>query len=234
MPIAIFRDRGGAAEIIGLECPQNLSPNELPTLPLFLRFDNVRIWSDHADLPIEEKCESIENHLLPLKLALCESNVVEFFACISQSERTHHSKLLEYIRNRFLPNFNSSRSYKFQFWFDSDVNSDTDVIASILEMDEIKHCSNVEIKTIFGEQKRLPVDEILNWLERSSDVAKNSLRSQRERFLEIYCHDQLPYNKIQNAREMLERLARVYFIYFMLWNGRLSLIFLILIFKFPA
>ena len=233
MFITIFRDRDGAAEVIGLACPQKLSPNELPTIPPFFRFDNVKvsIWCNHADQPIEEKCKFIERLLLPLKLALYDSNVVEFIATISGRDRRYfsdHSKLLDFIRNRFLPICNLSRRYEFEIWFYSDANSDTNVIASILEMDEIKHCSNVKIGIIYGEQMQLPVEEISNWLKPSDD----SFRNPRERFLEIYCHDR--GHSIQNAREMLEHLASVGFTLFILWHGRLSLIFLILIFKFSA
>ena len=164
---------------------------------------------------IEEKRELIEKQLLPLKLALNDSNIVELVAYISQNDGNHfsdHSKLLDFIQNRFLPICNSSRGYKFDICFFSDKNSATNVIASILEMDEIKHCSNVEIEIIFGEQKRLPVDEISNWLEPSPDVAKNNHQNQKERLLEIcfYCP-----TFIQNARQMLEHLEKVYFIHFM-------------------
>ena len=177
MFISIFRVHDGAAEIIGLEYRKKLSLNELPTIPPFFRFNKVNVtsWCNFVDQPIEEKCKSIENQLLPLKLALCDSNVVDLMATISQSNRCYfndNSKLNDYIRNRFLPICNSSRCYKFEIWFYSDRNSDKNVIASILEMDEIKHCSNVEIRIIYGEQKRLPVEEISNWLERYAVVTK--------------------------------------------------------------
>ena len=158
---------------------------------------------------IEEKCELIESQLLPLKLALNDSNMVEFVACISQNDRTNFS---DYIWNQFLPICNSSRRYKFQIWFYSDANSDTNVISSILERDEIKHCSNIEIEIIGREQKRLPVEEISNWLELSADVNKNNLQNPKERFLKIFYYG--IYGLIQNAREMIEHLAKVYFIYF--------------------
>ena len=153
---------------------------------------------------IEEKCELIESQLLPLKLALNDSNMVEFVACISQNDRTNFS---DYIWNQFLPICNSSRRYKFQIWFYSDANSDTNVISSILERDEIKHCSNIEIEIIGGEQKRLPVKEISNWLELSADVNKNNLQNASERFLKIFYYG--IYGLIQNAREMIEHLAKV-------------------------
>ena len=208
MSIAIFRERDGAAEIIGLACSQKLSPNELPTIPPFFRFDNVNvsIWYNHANPTIEEKCESIENQLLPLKLALCDSNTVELFAYTSQNDSfnfSDHSKLLDFIRNRFLPICNSSRRYEFQIWFRSNANSATNVIASILEMGEIKHCSNVEFRIIGKVQKRLPVEEISNWLETSADGAKNNHQNQKERFLEIYCQDLRHYTKFKTFGKCL-------------------------------
>ena len=81
-------------------------------------------------------------------------------------------------------------------------------------MDEIKHCSNVEIRLFYGGQKRLPIEEISNWLERSADGAKNNIQNQTERFLKIYYNYYLN-PVIKNAREMLEHLTKVYFIYFM-------------------
>ena len=183
------------------------------------RLRTVFSGADHpicrfADHPIEEKCKSIENQLLPPKLDLCDSNVVEFTATISRIDRCYfrdHSMLFDFIRNRFLPICNSARRYEFQIWFHSDANSDTNVIASILEMEEIRHCSNVKIE-IFDGQKRLPVEEILNWLERSDDGTKNNHQNQKERFLEIYyCCPAF----VQNAREMLEHLTKVYL--FILW-----------------
>ena len=218
--IAIFRNRDVEADIIGLACQQKLSPNELSTIPLFLRFYNVIVtfWCNYTDPPIETKCKFIENQLRPLKLALNDSNMVQFIANISRTDRrffSDHSMLLDFIRNRFLPIFNSSRRYKFQIWFKSDTNSDTDVIASILEMEIIKQCSNVEIGITHGEQRRLPIEEISNWLNPSDDGTNNSLRNLRERFLEI-CYYGVR-SPIQDAREMLEHLTKVYFIHLMTW-----------------
>ena len=194
-----------------------ISLNELATIPLFLRFYTVLLAYNFGAETIEEKCELIKKQLLPLKLALNDTNMVEFIACISQNNHNHfndHSKLLDFIRNRFLPICNSSRRYKFQIRFNSDANSDRNVITLILEMDEIKRCSNVEIEIIGGKQKRLPIEEISNWLERSADGAKNNIQNQTERFLKIYYNYYLN-PVIKNAREMLEHLTKVYFIYFM-------------------
>ena len=179
---------------------------------MFLRFDNVRLWYSYGDQQhIEEKCEWIESHLLALKLALFNSNMIEFSTGISKYHRNHfndHSKLLDYIRNRFLPICNSSRRYKFQICFFSDRNSDANVIASILEMDEIKHCSNVEIGIICGEQKRLPVEEISNWLEKSGYGMENTVQ---EKFLAIYFNVTFQY-----PQELIDYLKTVYFRTFVL------------------
>ena len=188
--------------------------NELATFPLFLRFDNVKVSIVYnlADQPIEERCKFIESQLLPIKFALYDSNMVEFIADIFQENRNHfsdHSKLLDYIRNRFLPICNSFRRYKFKIGFNSAANSGTDITASILQMDEIKHCLNVEIRLFDGGQKRLPVEEISNWLEPFAAGTKNTLQNQKERLLTIYHIG--PFT-IQNAREMLEHLAKVYFL----------------------
>ena len=217
MFISIFRNCDDP-EIIGLAW-QKLSPNELLTIPRFLRFDVVGICYSYGAQPIEEKCEFIENQLLPFKLALYDANVVELIATISERERgyfNNNSKLLDFIRNRFLPICNSSRRYKFQIHFFSDANSATEIIASILEMGEIKRCSNVKIVIMTGIQKRLPVEEISKWLENSTNGKKNNFQNQRERFLDIYYCDCYIPPFIQNAREMLDHLEKVYFIYFML------------------
>ena len=138
--------------------------------------------------------------------------MVEFIADIFQEDCNHfsdHSKLLDYIRNRFLPICNSFRRYKFKIGFNSAANSGTDITASILQMDEIKHCLNVEIRLFDGGQKLLPVEEISNWLEPFAAGTKNTLQNQKERLLTIYHIG--PFT-IQNAREMLEHLAKVYFL----------------------
>ena len=132
--------------------------------------------------------------------------MVEFAVGISQDDQndfSDHSKLLDYIRNQFLPICNSSRRYKFQIWFLSDTNFATEVIASILEMDEIKHCSNVEIGIICGEQKRLPIEEISNWLEKSGYGMENTVQ---EKFLAIYFNVTFQY-----PQELVDYLKTVYF-----------------------
>ena len=55
------------------------------------------------------------------------------------------------------------------------------------------------------EQKQLPVEEISNWLERSTDGIENTAQSQKERVLKIGIQG------IQNAREIVDHLKTVYF-----------------------
>ena len=189
----------------------HLSPiiNELVTFPLFLRFDQVQIWCEYGG-------KFIESQLLSLKPTLNDANMVDFFATITHNEPNQfsdHLKLLDYIRNRFLPICNLSRGYNFQILFPFYTYPNINVIASILGMDEIKQCSNVKIGIITGIQKRLPIEAISNWLEPSADVKKNNLQNQKERFLKIFNGG--IYGTIQNAREMIEHLTKVYFIYFM-------------------
>ena len=142
--------------------------------------------------------------------ALKDANKIQFYAIISKNNRSDfsdYSKLLAYIRHQFLPIFNSSRGYKFMIYSHSAENSSTNVIASILGMDEIKHCSilDLEIEIFKLEQKQLPVEEISNWLERSDDVMENTVQIRKERFLYIrFC-------SIQNGREMFEHLKAVDF-----------------------
>lgn len=135
--------------------------------------------------------------------------MIKFCAGICQNSRedfSDHSQLLDYINHRLLPICNSPRGYKFNIHFYSDENTVMNVIGSLLQMPELKCCSNLEISLNTDmEQERLPVKEISNWLEleRSVDAMENIFQNKKERFLEI------AINQIQNAHEMIEHLANV-------------------------
>lgn len=212
-----------------------MSLTGLTTFPPFLRFGNVEIWRLDGSQPIGKKCEFIESQLRPLKSALNDSNMVEFRAFINQNEvryltdvygRLHlndfhftdHLQLLQFIRTRLLSICDSSRGYKFDIilypFFHYGENSASklakNLIASLLQMDEVKLCSNVEIQIYNAEQNQLPVEaveEISNWLERPINGKGNYARNQMERSLKI-C---IPCTHIQNAREMVNHLKTVYF-----------------------
>ena len=123
------------------------------------------------------------------------------------SRSRDHTQFLEHIRTRLLPICNSSRAYKFDISLGS--RSAPDIIASLLQMPEIKCCSNVKIKF---EQKRkvhnqLPVEEISNWLERCGDGMEKAAKNKKVRYLSINMDD------IQNAHEMIDHLKMVFYKY---------------------
>ena len=137
--------------------------SDLIASPSFIRFNNVQICYWLRSQPIEEKCEMFESHLVPLKPALNDSNMIEFWARISQDYPpyfTDHSFLLNYLQNRLLGICDSSRGYKFRISFWSDENAISNVISSILQMPPMKRCSNVEIEIYgtFGLHKQFPVE----------------------------------------------------------------------------
>ena len=218
--IEIFRN---GVFIISFGREREISLSELTIIPLFLRFDNVKFCYFSGAQPIEEKYEWIEKHLLPFKSALKDTNWVEFTAGIADGNDSEHYRmyfvdhvqLLEYIHTRFLQLCTSTRGYKFDIHFFSNRNPSTNITASLLQMDEIKRCTNITIK-IYNivstaiDRMQLPIEEISNWLEYSStgDGMENIVQIQKERFLEIgFC-----LFTIQNVYEMLEHLKMVHFL----------------------
>ena len=106
---------------------------ERATPPPFVCFANARLLVKFGlvssrgykfeEKPIEDRCECIERQLLPLKPALNNSTMIEFYAEISQNDRSCFSddtQLLEYIRNTLLSICASSRGYKFDIWHSTD------------------------------------------------------------------------------------------------------------------
>lgn len=198
--------------ITGLVHEQIISFTEMTTIPPFVRLKDVELWyMKDFQQPIEEKCAFIENRLLPFQSALNDSNMIECYARIRidqyRDDFNDHLGFIEYIRNRMLPICNSSRGYKFFIIFESDVNSGTNVIASLLQMAEIKRCPNVEINLCIPWecQNQLPVEEISNWLERSADDVGNYIQNKKERFLTVKLFAS-NHHFFQNVREILDQL----------------------------
>ena len=103
--------------------------------PPFLRFDKVRIWTwragnecllDDYRQTIEGNLEFIDKQLLPLKTALNDSNMIEFYTSISPIKQLSfldglddrrnfkdHAQLLEYVEKRLLTICQSSRGFTF-------------------------------------------------------------------------------------------------------------------------
>ena len=192
-----------------------ISLTEANEVPPFLRFDIVQISYGYVWQPIKEKCELSESYLLILKPALIDSDMIEVYAGICEgdpSDFSNHLQLIEYIQNQLLSFCISPRSYKFHIYFYSDENSVPNLIASLLQMDELRLCSNIEIEIRirhqekrFGFEKQLPVEAIANWLEKYDDKMEIIDRT-KERILKIELRV-----GIQNPQEMLEHLIKVSF-----------------------
>ena len=195
-----------------------LHVNLTTELPQFLRVDSVSLlYRCCYKLPIAKKCQTVVNNLQPFKKALIDSNVVTFIGQISQIHNsfTDHLQLLTHVREELMPIFASSRCYNFNIYLlDKDYTSASTVIAgsnvisSIIQMDSIDCCSNIEIKildrTLIMGPMQLPIDPISNWLTRKRDViSKNS----KERFLRI------SINNFENALQLCDHLIKVFKIF---------------------
>ena len=184
--------------------------DDLKEFPAFLHFGEVDLhyWngSIESSESIEERCQVFGGLLPAIKGALNDSNEIFFDADIDQedqSEFNDHSTLIAYLRDEFLPICDSSHRYKFVIGFDSDQDSGSKVISSILKMPQVVRCSNVDIWLLqVYDPIELPVGEIAQWLSQKND----RIGKKEEKFLEIYS------DKIQNVLEIWEHLTEVLFI----------------------
>lgn len=152
---------------------------ELTTIPPFLRFNNVYLYYLYG--AIVKNRIVFESQLLHLKPALIDSNMIDVRADIGgYGDFNDHSQFLDHIQNRLLPSCDSSRGYKFFIRFYTDANFATNVIFSLLKMAGVNCCPNVEISIIADAEMQLPVEEISNWLERSTDGIENKVQNQKE------------------------------------------------------
>ena len=114
--------------------------------PPFLRFEEVQLNYDTGSQSISEKCSLFDDCLKTIKPALLkDSNEIRFNADISAN--TNHfnsqSSLLIYLRDILLPICNSSRRYIFEIQFDKEPT--TDFFSSMLQIPQVRSCSNVSI-----------------------------------------------------------------------------------------
>ena len=105
---------------------RHLTLTDLSGFPLFIRFDNVRLY-------YWKKCELSETYLTQLKPALKDANMIEFLTQIFKDDPTgfaDHSTFLDYLQNQLFQFqiCDSARGYKFDFW--SEANANTNVIES--------------------------------------------------------------------------------------------------------
>ena len=203
---------------------EQICRSELATFPQFLRFDRVELQCCNGTQSIRKKFELFESYLLPLKSALNDSNVITFIGTVANTNRCFcdNSSLIDYIENRFLQIFDSSRGYHFSLCFLSDgSNANKCLIATILHLTAAKRCLSVELEIIALGSKlwHLPVVEISNWLENSAAAGMevDKFRNLKERIVKIRLH-----SGIQNVHEMLDHLKKVYLylIYFQCRNKK--------------
>ena len=198
-------------DIIG-NARKQITPSELHTLPPFLRFNDVRISDNKNHRPIEQQFEFIEDCLRQLKSALDDANTITFQAAIRYDNQfTTCPQICENLRNRLLPICASARGYRFEIFSWLYKHPVMEMIISFLQMEEIKRCQNIDIDIDLlypksGNKRQLPIDAVLNWLERSTNGMKKFVnnKQQKERSLKMRMMD------IQNAREMIEHLKTVY------------------------
>ena len=184
-----------------------VSVANLTFVPPFLRFNEVKLLYKVGQKSIEEKCRSIENSLQPLKEALKDANFIRFDGGINRNDPKKfgdQSKLLVYLSEQFLKMFNLSRGYKFSICFHQEEEAAANVINSLIQMPQIRRCSNLHIILCCVPQP-LPVDAISGWLNRTIGDGMNFIcrRTPREIFLQIYAFS------IQNVVEMCDHLVEV-------------------------
>ena len=187
----------------------------LANLTEFIRFNEVRLLYSSGLQSLTTKCQLFEDYLNAIKPALKNFNKLSFVADINQADPGHfsdHSSVGIYLRDRLLPICDSSRRYEFNIYIslESDENSATEVISSILQISQVQSCSHVSIVLsieLFGKQSaRMPVEDISNWLTpKTVEGAEICDKKGENRFLLIYS------DTIPNKKEMLKHLMEVNF-----------------------
>ena len=189
----------------------SISFDDLKEFPAFLHFGEVDLhyWNDsnESSESIGERCQLFGGILPAIKGALNDSKEIFFDAGINQkgrSEFNDHSALIAYLRDEFLPICDSSRRYKFFINFETDKNSGSEVISSILKMPQVVQCSIVDILLLRNfDPIEFPVGEIAQWLNQKNDRIG---KKKEEKFLKISSYE------IRNVLEIWEHLTEVPFI----------------------
>ena len=202
---------------------KRISLENLANFPPFLRFDKVLLHYEtglHSS-SLRTKCLLIEDCLNSIKSALKDSNEIYFSASINRADPSHfsnHSSVITYLRDRLLPICDSSRRYVFSINFLSDKNSSTEAVSSILQICQVRRCSNVCFIIWWSEPTRLPAEDISNWLVPKTDEGvKICANKGKNRLLQIFS------NTIPNAQvqKMWDHLKEVNFVYKFARRGQL-------------
>ena len=182
----------------------------MTTFPPFLRFDEVQLEYDTGSQSLITKCQLFEGCLDSIKPALKDSNKICFAAKIDKDDSRHfsdHRNVVNYLRDRLLQICDSSRRYIFDIFLDLVEDSNTEFISSILQISQVRSCSNVSIE-LFGINvtARLPVEDISNWLVPKTDDGAEICGKKKQNLI-IFSH------VIPNAQEMWDHLKEVNFIW---------------------
>ena len=172
-------------------------------VPLFLRFDKVKLEYSTGSQSIAQKCESFRGYLASIKSTLYDSNITYFDFQIDeedQSQFRNHPTFIEHIRH-IMSICDLSRGYAFIFSLRTNTYAFDYLIASIIEMPETMHSSFVSIVGGLYDHTntQLLAETISNWRERH---AMN--QNQRERCLILYVLD---HSIIQGMCDYLEQVS---------------------------
>ena len=154
---------------------------------------------------IGERLEWVQMILQPFKKALTGSEF-EFLGEIDdvgdgEMYFKDSSTLLDHI-DKTLQISDRCRVYKFYIEFHINENTSTNVLATILQFDEIIRCSKIRVEFDFWyfTPTYLPIEAIGNWLNRTNA----NRQEDNERFLKLKIRDDVP-----NLGEMFEHLKKV-------------------------
>ena len=201
-----------------------LASNDLAKFP-FVHFDAINLNYESGSHLIANKCEMFVSHLKKLQ-QVGNANSICVSANISQKQAQRHKRhgdfrnhkqLLKHLRNELLPICGYCRQFEFRIGLVYDNYAVTNVITSILQMQQVNECSNVYISLVIPNQyeelpvgvgagEQLPVEAISKWLHRSQNTNGGNEfvnQSQHERVFEI------DVGKVSNVMEMCSHLKKV-------------------------
>lgn len=194
---------------------------DLSTCPGFLRFDKVALSIyELRHLFVKQLKTFVET----FKPALNHTKKIRINATIyeNQEDFYDHSQLVNYLSSELLQICGSSECYKFYIYFVSDEESVSEVIGSILQIEQVKRSPNVEIDFYcdkLTQNHQLPIGIISNWLNEKPDWIDQKQRND-EKFLRIRSiHvkgigiDRF-FGYIQNDRELANHLQEVFHLLF--------------------
>ena len=188
---------------------KEISLANLAAFPPFIRFHDVTLRYNFDSQLLLAKCRLFDECLNSIKPALKDSNEINFFASIDHANPSYfsdYSSVAIYLCYGLLPIINSSRRYNFVIDLDTDKNSATDLISSVLEISQVRRCSHVSIKLFDfnydAVSTQLPVQDISNWLAAKTDEIYG--KKQENKFLQIYSNV-----KSIHTQELWEHLKEV-------------------------